>query len=92
MRREAGVVQETTTLPHALRLWIESNRYSSDFIAVPEIDDAQRFIEAIEHVQPPPSFIDRQSGWSLAYVDSRLNRARGIEDPDFRRPGCRNIK
>ena len=90
--RQARIVQKTPTLPHSLRLRIEPNRNARNFRACLYIDDAQRFIKAVEHVQPLPRFVDRQSRWTLPYVDPRLNRASRIQNTNLGRAGCGNIK
>src|SRR5262249_16279088 len=79
VRRQACVVKEATALPHARRFGIEPDRDTCDFRSTVQIHDAQRFLKAVEHIEPQPRFVNGQSSRPLSYIDSRSDCAVTIE-------------
>src|SRR5580765_3777132 len=67
--REAGVIEEASSVADRVRLRIETNRSGCNLRPTGKIDDADRFIKSVQYVKQIARFIQSQSRRSLAHLN-----------------------
>ena len=92
MRREAGVVKKSATAAQRVGFRIEADRDGSDGGARAQIDNANRLVKPIEHVEQIARGIQGQTGRALAHCNARLHHSLRIEYSNLCRTGGGDVE